>query len=101
MPSASARSDAAGAESRDVAVLKTATRWLHLAAAPAFAVMAVATYGGDQPDLLCSNGQDASMLNGMMTMYVLMSAFHLGPWLRLISGRERNTRDRRTDIRPR
>jgi hypothetical protein len=30
---------------------------------------------------------DASPLSGMVPMYVLMSAFHLAPWLKLISSR--------------
>ena len=61
--------------------------WLCLAAAPTFAVMALLTsvWGGDQPDLLCSAAQDVSPLSGMVPMYVLMSAFHSAPWLRLIS----------------
>ena len=31
--------------------------------------------------------EDGSPLSGMVTMYVLMSAFHLAPWLKLISAR--------------
>jgi hypothetical protein len=27
-----------------------------------------------------------SLMSGMIPMYVLMSAFHVGPWLRLIAG---------------
>jgi hypothetical protein len=59
---------------------------LCLAAAPTFAIMAVLTYvlGSGAPDMLCA---DASPLGGMLPMYVLMSAFHLAPWLRLVSGR--------------
>ena len=34
------------------------------------------------PDMICSAGQDASPLTGMVPMYLLMSAFHLAPWLR-------------------
>ena len=63
-----------------------AADWLSLAAAPTFAVMALLTaIGGSGPlDVLCSS---ASALGGMVPMYVLMSAFHLAPWLRLISRR--------------
>ena len=32
-------------------------------------------------------GANASLLTGMPVMYLLMSAFHLAPWLRVISGR--------------
>jgi hypothetical protein len=62
--------------------------WLCLAAAPAFAIMALLTgvLGGGSPDMLCSAAQHASPLSGMVPMYVLMSAFHSAPWLTLISG---------------
>ena len=64
--------------------------WLCLAAAPTFAIMALLTgvLGGRQPDMLCSAVHGASSPNGMVAMYGLMSAFHVVPWLRLIS-RER------------
>ena len=59
--------------------------WLSLAAAPTFAVMALLTaVGGSGPlDLLCSARSESSMLTGMIPMYLLMSAFHAGPWLKL------------------
>jgi hypothetical protein len=62
-------------------------RWLSLAAAPTFAIMALLTaaHGGGMQDMLCSAAPDASPLTGMVTMYTLMSAFHLAPWLRLLS----------------
>jgi hypothetical protein len=62
---------------------------LSLAAAPTFATMALLTSvgGGGPLDILCSAMPDASALTGMVPMYVLMSAFHLAPWLRLISRR--------------
>jgi hypothetical protein len=63
-----------------------AADWLGLAAAPTFAVMALLTYvssGGAA--MMCSAGHDASPLSGMVPMYVVMSAFHLAPWLKLIS----------------
>jgi hypothetical protein len=43
------------------------------------------TLAGGPPDVLCSAMQDASPLAGMFLMYLLMSAVHLGPWLKLIS----------------
>jgi hypothetical protein len=66
-----------------------AADFLCLAAAPAFAIMALLTgvFGGGPQDMLCSAAPDASPLSGMVPMYVLMSAFHSAPWLRLISGR--------------
>ena len=59
--------------------------WLSLTAAPTFAMMALLTgvFGGGAPDMLCS-AMHASPLGGMVPMYLLMSAFHLAPWLRLI-----------------
>jgi hypothetical protein len=64
-----------------------AADYLYLAAAPTFAIMALLTVlGGRSPDALCSI-VTASPLSGMVPMYVLMSAFHSAPWLRLISGR--------------
>lgn len=67
-----------------------AADWLSLAAAPAFAIMALLTGvlgGGGQLDLLCATAQDASPLTGMVPMHALMSVFHAAPWLKLMSGR--------------
>jgi len=62
---------------------------LSLAAAPTFATMAPLTgvLGGGPLAMLCSSAPDASALTGMVPMYVLMSAFHLAPWLKLIARR--------------
>ena len=67
-----------------------AADWLCLAAAPIFALMALLTgvLGGGPANMLCSGGQDASPLSGMVPMYLLMSALHSAPWLRLVSGRQ-------------
>jgi len=58
---------------------------LALAAAPTFALMALLTagLGGGQADIICSAAHGSS-LGGMIPMYLLMCAFHLTPWLRLI-----------------
>jgi hypothetical protein len=58
-------------------------RRLCLAASPVFALMALiaAVSGGNE--MGCMTGP--SPLTGMTTMYLLMSAFHLAPWLRLVS----------------
>ena len=63
--------------------------WLSLAAAPTFAATALLTalFGAGAQDMLCS-AMHASPLVGMVPMYLLMSAFHLAPWLRLIGGRQ-------------
>jgi hypothetical protein len=66
------------------AVALGAANWLGLAAAPTFAVMALVTgvLERGSPDLLCS-AMGATPLSGMVPMYVLMSVFHLAPWLKL------------------
>ncbi len=68
-----------------------AADWLSLAAAPTFAIMALLTgvFGGGQPNIFCSAAEHMSPLNGMVPMYLLMSAFHLAPWLKLISSRRK------------
>ena len=80
-------------ESGNAAALGAAD-WLCLAAAPTFATMALLTgvLGGGQLDMLCSATQGALPLSGMVPMYLLMSAFHLAPWLKLISTRRSGAR---------
>ena len=36
---------------------------------------------------LCSSGSSILPIDGMTAMYLLMSLFHLSPWLKLASGR--------------
>ena len=63
-------------------VKASAAGLLSLAATPIFAIMALLTaLDGSPMDQLCSAG---AHLNGMLPMYVLMSAFHSAPWLKLI-----------------
>jgi hypothetical protein len=69
------------------AAVKGAADFLYLAAAPTFAVMALLTgVVGGGADALCSMA-GASQLGGMVPMYLLMSAFHSAPWLKLLAGR--------------
>lgn len=77
-------------DSDDTVVLRAADM-LSLGAAPAFAMMALLseTQGRGPADILCSAGHDASPLNGMTLMYVLMGVFHSAPWLRLVSRKTR------------
>jgi hypothetical protein len=64
---------------------RVAADWLCLAATPTFAIMALLTaLGSDQPDILCGAMHRASPFDGMVAMYLLMSAFHAAPWLKLI-----------------
>ena len=69
-----------------------AADWICLAAAPTFAAMALLTalFGDDAPVALCT-AQHASPLSGMVPMYLLMSAFHLAPWLKLAHDTSRST----------
>ncbi|WP_407174982.1 hypothetical protein [Bradyrhizobium sp. STM 3562] len=71
-----------------------AADWLSLAAAPTFATMALLTsvLGGGATDMLCTSAHP-SPLGGMVPMYLLMSAFHLAPWLKFVS-RQRAARMR-------
>ncbi|WP_454853538.1 hypothetical protein [Rhizobium binxianense] len=78
-PAARLRGNAAGLGAAD---------WLSLAAAPTFAAMALLTAAAGDGEMLCSSMPVLSPLGGMVPMYLLMSAFHLAPWLRLISRRE-------------
>ncbi|MGD0429854.1 MAG: hypothetical protein ABSA58_02070 [Acetobacteraceae bacterium] len=66
-----------------------AIHFLCLAATPTFAIMALLTgvHGGSPPGALCPAVHGASPLSGMVPMYLLMSAFHSVPWLRLMASR--------------
>ena len=65
---------------------------LAFGAAPVFALMALWTGPLGQPDMLCLSMHDTSWLNGMALMYTLMSIFHAGPWMKLISSRRASDR---------
>jgi predicted dithiol-disulfide oxidoreductase (DUF899 family) len=67
---------------------------LGLAAAPSFAIMALLTgvLGGGKMAMMCAAAQEPPWLGGMVPMYLLMSAFHSGPWLKLIANRRSRAR---------
>ena len=71
-----------------------AAEWLSLTAAPTLAVMALLTgvLGGGKMAMICGGAQEPSALGGMVPMYLLMSAFHSAPWLKLMSRGERSGR---------
>ena len=87
----SARPD--GGLTRGTAAAFRAAEWLSLAAAPTFAIMALqaGVLGDGSADMLCSAAHPWP-LSGMVPMYLLMSAFHSSPWLKLMSGRGRAVR---------
>ena len=91
---AAQRDTASGSAGGGHAAALGAADWLSLAAAPTFAIMALHTgvFGGSPPGMLCSAVHDASPLSGMVPMYLLMSAFHSSPWLKLISSRRSGAR---------
>jgi hypothetical protein len=66
-----------------------AAAWLGLAAAPSFAIMALMTgvVGGGRMSTICGAAQEPVSLSGMVPMYLLMSVFHMAPWLKLIARR--------------
>ncbi|MBN9507713.1 MAG: hypothetical protein J0I21_01210 [Alphaproteobacteria bacterium] len=61
---------------------------LALAASPTFALMACVAAGGAPPAAFCASGMGILPIDGMTAMYLLMSLFHLSPWLKLASGRK-------------
>jgi hypothetical protein len=75
------------------AAVPVIAKWLGLAAAPTFALMALLSgvLGGDPMNMPCPAGP-GSALSGMVPMYLLMSAFHLAPWLKLASSWRSGTR---------
>jgi hypothetical protein len=76
-PSAASKSAARAWQARG------ASSWLSLAASPTFALMARMAANHAPPIAICS--QSILPIDGMTTMYVLMSLFHLSPWLKLAS----------------
>ena len=74
-------------QSLSTAFIRGTARWLCFAASPTFALMALVTAVSGESGMNCIVGQ--SPLAGMVPMYLLMSAFHLAPWLRMVSGNSR------------
>lgn len=72
---------------RPKAATHRAADGLALAAAPAFAIMALLTEVTGGTDMICSSTPGVSPLSGMALMYLLMAAVHLVPWLRLVASR--------------
>jgi hypothetical protein len=60
---------------------------LSLAASPTFALMAWIAANDAPPMAFCAPGSSILPIDSMTAMYLLMSLFHLSPWLKLASGR--------------
>ena len=74
----------------DDALLKPvvgAVDWLGFAAAPTFALMAGVSAVSSSGTTICSVAWLSPPLNEMVPMYLLMSLFHLSPWLKFLSHR--------------
>jgi hypothetical protein len=69
-----------------------AAGWLALAASPTFGFMAWIAANEALPMPLCSSGSRILPIDGMTAMYLLMSLFHLSPWLKFASGRPASDR---------
>ena len=82
-----AAAEKSGRDAIETAEAFGASDWLSLAAAPTFAIMALLTVIGGSSTMFCSAMGDGSMLSGMVPMYLLMSMFHLSPWLKLLADR--------------
>jgi len=70
-----------------------AHRWLSLAAAPSFVVLALLNHNQAGVPAFCAAVPAGSPLSGMVPMYVLMCVVHITPWLTLLN-RSRRLRER-------
>ncbi|MBO1042248.1 hypothetical protein IPV26_21500 [Brucella pituitosa] len=68
-----------------------AASWIGLAATPTFALMAWISVVGSQGMTMCSGASTFFPIDDMAVMYVLMSVFHLSPWMKLSASRLRRT----------
>lgn len=62
-----------------------AASWLAYAASPIFALMGLIAANDAAGTAMCSAGSGLLPVDGMTAMYLLMSLFHLPPWLKLAS----------------
>lgn len=65
----------------------SAAGWLGFAASPTFALMSWMAANHAPSMGMCSPVSGNLPMDGMTAMYLLMSVFHLSPWLKLASGR--------------
>ena len=82
-PTAAKKRDAGAGWGRDAASL------IGLAGSPTFAIMAWAAATKAPGIAVCSSASGMPPINGMVWMYLLMSVFHISPWLKLACGHAR------------
>lgn len=75
---------------RSIRQPRDAASLLGLAASPAFALMAWVC-ANDIHSMIGTSGSDGLPIGGMSFMYLLMSLFHLPPWLRFVSALSRQS----------
>ena len=68
------------------AIVASIACWLSLAATPTFLAMAFLTRLMEPGRAMAVCGAGSPWLTGMVPMYLLMSGFHAGPWLRELVG---------------
>jgi hypothetical protein len=71
--------------------------WIGLAAAPTFALMAWIAATDTSRIAICSSTSGMPPIDGMAWMYLLMSLFHVSPWLKLASYLQRPLNHPKTD----
>jgi hypothetical protein len=69
--------------------VRDATGWLGLAASPTFALMAWISAAYAPHAVICSSAPGGLPIDGMTWMYLLMSLFHVTPWLKLAFARSK------------
>jgi hypothetical protein len=69
--------------------IRSAAELLALAASPTFALIAWIAAHDASPITVCTLGSSLLPIRGMVSMYWLMSLFHLSPWLKLAFDRKR------------
>lgn len=72
----------------DTQQVRDAASWLGLTASPTFALMAWIS-ANDVQATMCASGPGILPIGDMAWMYLLMSIFHLSPWLKLASALSR------------
>jgi hypothetical protein len=67
-----------------IGVARDAPGWIGLAASPIFALMALVSATDAPQAAICAPAGDMP-IHDMIWMYLLMSLFHMSPWLKLAS----------------